>query len=67
MLRRRGRLLGRAGGQGGSDGRLGVARLDDKALLTEAGADLVVTTLDDVTIDALGEGRLERRRMRVAK
>ena len=26
---------------------LGVARLDDQALLVEAGADLVVTTLDD--------------------
>ena len=45
---------------------LGVARLDDEALLAEAGADLVVTTLDDVTVDALGEGRLERRRVGAA-
>ena len=28
---------------------LGVARLDDLDLLLEAGADLVVTTLDDVS------------------
>jgi hypothetical protein len=29
-----------------------VGRLDDEALLAEAGADLVVTTLDDVAVDA---------------
>ncbi len=40
---------------------IGVARLDDEALLSEAGADLVVTTLDDVAVDSLIEGRLERR------
>ncbi len=40
---------------------LGVARLNDEALLEEAGADLVVTTLDDVSLDALREGRLERK------
>ena len=40
---------------------LGVARLDDEALLREAGADLVVTSLDDVALDALAEGRLEKR------
>ena len=39
---------------------LGVARLNDQALLEEAGADLVVTSLDDVSLDALHEGRLER-------
>ncbi len=38
---------------------LGVARLNDEALLQEAGADLVVTSLDDVSLPALGEGRLE--------
>lgn len=43
---------------------LGVARLDDQALLQEAGADLVVTTLDDVALDALAAGRLERGRTR---
>jgi trehalose/maltose hydrolase-like predicted phosphorylase/beta-phosphoglucomutase-like phosphatase (HAD superfamily) len=41
---------------------LGVARLDDRGLLLEAGADLVVTTLDDVSLDALAEGQLEERR-----
>jgi alpha,alpha-trehalase len=41
---------------------LGVARLDDRDLLLEAGADLVVTTLDDVSLRALAEGRLEERR-----
>ena len=38
---------------------LGVARLGDRDLLLEAGADLVVTTLDDVSLRALAEGRLE--------
>ncbi|MEN3270302.1 HAD-IA family hydrolase, partial [Pseudonocardia sp.] len=41
---------------------LGVARLDDRDLLLEAGADLVVTTLDDVSRRALRYGRLEERR-----
>ncbi|MGZ4645052.1 MAG: HAD-IA family hydrolase [Blastococcus sp.] len=41
---------------------LGVARLDDRDMLLEAGADLVVTTLDDVSRRALAEGRLEERR-----
>src|SRR5215211_7834559 len=39
---------------------LGLARAEDEELLEVAGADLVVTTLDDVSIDALAEGRLER-------
>ena len=38
---------------------LGIARADDVQLLIEAGADLVVTTLDDVDLDALYDGRLE--------
>ena len=37
---------------------LGVARADDAELLTGAGADLVVTTLDDVDVECLSEGRL---------
>ncbi|MGZ4568123.1 MAG: HAD-IA family hydrolase [Blastococcus sp.] len=41
---------------------LGVARLDDRDMLLEAGADLVVTTLDDVSRRALAQGRLEERR-----
>ncbi len=40
---------------------LGLARVDDEELLAEAGADLVVTSLDDVSLDALNEGRLERK------
>jgi trehalose/maltose hydrolase-like predicted phosphorylase/beta-phosphoglucomutase-like phosphatase (HAD superfamily) len=41
---------------------LGVARLDDRDLLLEAGADLVLTSLDDVSRRVLAEGRLEERR-----
>lgn len=37
---------------------LGIARADDAELLAGAGADVVVTTLDDVDLDALGQGRL---------
>lgn len=40
---------------------LGIARLDDTQPLEAAGADLVVTTLDAIDIDALGHGRLQRR------
>jgi len=40
---------------------LGVARHDDEAALAEVGADIVVTTLDDVDMDALAEGRLAVR------
>jgi trehalose/maltose hydrolase-like predicted phosphorylase/beta-phosphoglucomutase-like phosphatase (HAD superfamily) len=41
---------------------LGVARLGDQEQLAAAGADLVVTTLDDVSLRALADGRLEERR-----
>src|SRR5918911_311162 len=44
----------------GNMAALGLARAEDEELLKDAGADLVVTTLDDVSIDALSEGRLER-------
>jgi HAD superfamily hydrolase (TIGR01509 family) len=37
---------------------VGIARLGDEALLRGAGADLVVTSLDHVDIDALGAGEL---------
>jgi beta-phosphoglucomutase len=40
---------------------LGVARLGDDALLRAAGADLVVTSLDQVAANALIEGRLRAR------
>jgi alpha,alpha-trehalase len=48
--------------KGGGMAALGVARLDDRDLLVGAGADLVVPTLDDVSVGALAEGRLEERR-----
>jgi beta-phosphoglucomutase-like phosphatase (HAD superfamily) len=48
----------------GNMAALGVARLDDEALLADANADLVVTTLDDVAIAALAVGKLERGRVR---
>jgi beta-phosphoglucomutase-like phosphatase (HAD superfamily) len=38
---------------------LGIARADDEEALAEPGADLVVTSLDEVSIEALSEGRLE--------
>ena len=40
---------------------LGIARANDADALAEADADLVVTTLDDVDIEAVREGRLARR------
>jgi beta-phosphoglucomutase-like phosphatase (HAD superfamily) len=40
---------------------LGLARADDTAELAAANADLVVTTLDDVDLDALREGHLARK------
>lgn len=40
---------------------LGIARGDDAERLAAAGADLVVTTLDDVDLDRLAEGTLLRR------
>ncbi|HEV2060057.1 MAG TPA: HAD-IA family hydrolase [Solirubrobacteraceae bacterium] len=45
----------------GAFAALGVARHDDEALLAAADADIVVTTLDDVALEGLGEGRLVRR------
>ena len=43
----------------GNTAALGLARADDEELLAGAGADLVVTSLDDVSVEALSEGRLE--------
>ena len=37
---------------------LGIARADDEDLLARAGADIVVTALDDVDVAALADGRL---------
>jgi len=41
-------------------GALGVVRLNYNTLLNEAGADLVVTYLDEVAVNALSEARLDR-------
>ncbi len=41
---------------------IGAARHGDRDLLVGAGADLVVTTLDDVSVPALAEGRLQEHR-----
>lgn len=49
----------------GNMAAIGVARLNDEALLEAAGADLVVASLDDVALDALAAGRLEHRRTHV--
>jgi len=38
---------------------LGLARADDEEMLADADADLVVTSLDAVSVEALSEGRLE--------
>jgi beta-phosphoglucomutase-like phosphatase (HAD superfamily) len=40
---------------------LGVARHDDEALLSEADADIVVTTLDEIDLAGLADRRLARR------
>jgi beta-phosphoglucomutase-like phosphatase (HAD superfamily) len=47
----------KAGGMAG----LGVARQGGEELLHEAGADLVVESLDEVDLDAMREGRLARK------
>ena len=44
----------------GEMGALGLARADDEDELAAAGADLVVTSLDDVDLNALPEARLTR-------
>jgi len=41
---------------------IGIARADDAGLLVTAGADLVVTTLDDIDTTALSAGRLVSRK-----
>ena len=43
---------------------LGLARADDEEALAEAGADIVVTSLDDVDLEALDKGSLERTSVR---
>jgi beta-phosphoglucomutase-like phosphatase (HAD superfamily) len=48
----------------GGMGALGISRADDADALAGAGADLVVTSLDDVDVDGLREGRLARKGVR---
>jgi beta-phosphoglucomutase len=48
----------------GGMGALGIARADDADALAEADADLVVTSLDDVDVEALSAGRLARKGVR---
>jgi beta-phosphoglucomutase len=50
---------GVAAARAGGMASIGIARLDDAALLHAAHADLVVTSLDQVSVDALVAGRLE--------
>jgi beta-phosphoglucomutase-like phosphatase (HAD superfamily) len=45
----------------GNFAALGVARHDDEALLAGADADIVVKSIDEISLDGLAEGRLERR------
>jgi beta-phosphoglucomutase-like phosphatase (HAD superfamily) len=45
----------------GAMAAVGIARADDADLLAAAGADVVVTSLDDVDLDALSGGRLAAR------
>ena len=51
-------ISGVAAAKAGGMAALGIARLGDSQLLGEAGADLVVTTLDDVDCELLLERRL---------
>ena len=53
---------GIAAGVAGGMATLGIARLGDADLLAEAGANLVVTNLDDVEVGALSDGRLRATR-----
>jgi trehalose/maltose hydrolase-like predicted phosphorylase/beta-phosphoglucomutase-like phosphatase (HAD superfamily) len=50
-------LAAKAGGMAA----IGVARVGDQQQLADAGADLVVTTLDDVSLPALTAGRLQEQ------
>lgn len=45
----------------GNFAALGVARHDDEAILEEAGADIVVASLDEIDVAGLAAGRLSRR------
>jgi hypothetical protein len=61
-LRDRGRRRRVQAATAGDMAAVGLARADDAELLAGAGADLVVTSLDDVDLAALSYGRLAKRR-----
>ncbi len=48
--------------EAGGMAAIGIARADDSGLLAAAGADVVVTSLDDLDTAALAEGRLATRK-----
>ena len=54
-------LAGVQAAKAGGMAAIGIARAYDADLLASAGPDIVVTSLDDVAIDALGEGQLKTR------
>ncbi len=53
-------IAGVQAAKAGSMAALGLARADDADMLAKANADLVVTTLDDVDLAALADGRLDQ-------
>ena len=59
-------VSGIAAAKAGGMAALGIARVDDSQLLSDAGADLVVTTLDEVDREPLLDGRLMRTRSSVS-
>ncbi len=54
-------LSGVQAAKAGGMAAVGVGRDGGDEVLHEAGADLVVSSLDEVDVDALSEGRLERQ------
>ena len=54
-------VVGIEAAKAGGLAALGIARADDEERLVKAGADLVVTTLDDVDLDRLAERKLVAR------
>ena len=53
---------GVAAAKAGGMAAIGIARAHDADLLSAAGADIVVTTLDQVDVTALSDGRLATKR-----
>ena len=55
-------VVGVEAAKAGGMAAIGIARADDADMLAGAGADIVVTTLDDVDTAALAAGRLAMRK-----